>query len=128
MTIIPSKAKDVPGAKQELQQSLGEQNTTVLLFRSSPTNEAAVGNIVAMADQLAQRDNLAEWRVVWIKDANLLPDEVKSYFGANDDKVAASLKYGTGTPRTVGSLFAPADLGDRIAIGQAFSNAGPEDA
>lgn len=128
MTVIPADPKEAGAAKQQFQQALGESNTTVLLFKSGIANEAVVGGIVTLAEQLAQRENPAEWRVIWVKDASLVPDEIKYYFGADGDKIAAALKFGTGVPRTVAGLFALGELGDRVAIGQAFANAGPEDA
>lgn len=119
----PGDSSDV--AVASVSKLLNEPKTTILVFRSDPQNEDSVKARAVMADQLAQSQNPAEWRVIWIRQPNLVPAIIASYFGADTQAAAASLKWGTGEPRSVGKLYLLGEIADPLDLGGAFSDAGP---
>ena len=126
--VIPAQPGDSAGAaKKCFSAALADPKTTFLLFRSTTNTEKDTDAVATKADQLAGRQNPAEWRVIWIKDASLLPSTlISQYFGDDESITVVSLRWGTGEPREVKAKFKLSDLPDRTSIGKAFAAAGPQ--
>lgn len=127
LTIIPETANETAQeAKQRLSEALAEAKTTFVVFRNA--GGADLKNMIDTAVAIAKAQNPTEWRVVWIKDAQLVPEAHGAFFESDVTCIAVSLRWGTGEPRKIGKRYIADELSDALAIGEAFADAGPEEA
>ena len=124
MLVIPETAvENTDTAKKKFIDALNEQKTAFLLFRSNPRNEDEIQAKADMADNYAKNWNAAEYRVIWIKNQDILKDIVVEYFGFDGNIIAVSLHYGSGEHRNVVKKYKLPDLMDNFDMGEAFSGA-----
>lgn len=123
VVIIGKYTEETPqSAQAAFSNALGEPKTTILVFRSSAKNEAAVKALVAKARAVTQW-NSARWRVLWIKEEALLPRGlIKSYFGDDDKISVVSLRAGKSSVREVVETFELSGL-DSNELFSAFTQA-----
>jgi len=124
MLIIPeTSGQTAEGAKSKLIEALNEEDTIILLFRSDPQNETQIQDLAVKADKYAGNYGNGMYKVILLKQQDILKEVVDKYFGDDKNIVTVSLRCGTWLSRNAVGKYELSQIDDNIKIGKAFSDA-----